>query len=282
MTDQTIGGAQRPIALLLSDVDGTLVTRKKELTPSVIAAVRALGEAGIRFAITSSRPPAGLMHLIEPLGLTTPIAGFNGGLIVDKHDRELRKFPLGREEARQAIDELDRRKIDIWVFYGNEWLLTNPDGAYVAHEQMTIRYAPRVVSDFSPYLDGVTKIVGSGTDPGALIQASMALQNMLGDRASIALSQAYYLDITDKLANKGTAVTVHAEMLGITTDQIATIGDMENDVRMFEKSGFSVAMGNASPEVQARASVVTASNEENGFAQAVERFILPHAPARPV
>ena len=213
--------------------------------------------------------------------------------VIIEHDDGLVVVTINRPEQRnavnravsygvcEAIDELDRRKIDIWVFYGNEWLLTNPDGAYVAHEQMTIRYAPRVVSDFSPYLDGVTKIVGSGTDPGALIQASMALQNMLGDRASIALSQAYYLDITDKLANKGTAVTVHAEMLGITTDQIATIGDMENDVRMFEKSGFSVAMGNASPEVQARASVVTASNEENGFAQAVERFILPRAPARP-
>jgi Cof subfamily protein (haloacid dehalogenase superfamily) len=278
VTDEKKTGAQRPIAMLLSDVDGTLVTRKKELTPRAIAAVRALGDAGIRFAITSSRPPAGLMHLIEPLGLTTPLAGFNGGLIVDKHDRELRKFPLGRDEARQAVEELDRRRIDIWVFHGNEWLVTNPDGAYVAHEQMTIRYAPRIVPDFSPYLGGVTKIVGSGTNPGLLIEASLTLQDMLGERASIALSQPYYLDITDTLANKGTAVLVNAEMLGISPDSIATIGDMENDVRMFEKSGFSIAMGNASPAVQARADVVTASNEEDGFALAVERFILPRAP----
>lgn len=278
MTNETKRGDD-PISFLLSDVDGTLVTKKKEIRPATLAAVKALRDAGVGFGITSSRPPAGLTHLVVPLGLTTPLAGFNGGLIVDEEGKELRKFPLGREEARRAVEELERRNIDIWVFFGNEWLVTNPDGAYVAHEQMTIRYAPRIVTDFDPYLDGVTKIVGSGTDPQALIDASLTLKEMLGERASIALSQAYYLDITDTLANKGTAVAVNAEMLGIPASRIATIGDMENDVRMFEKSGFSIAMGNAAASVQAQADAVTGTNEEDGWAQAVERFILPRAKA---
>jgi Cof subfamily protein (haloacid dehalogenase superfamily) len=270
--------APRRISLLLSDVDGTLVTKKKELTPRVLAAVRALREAGIAFAITSSRPPAGLAHLVEPLGLTTPLAGFNGGLVVDDAGKVLRKIALGPEEARLTIDELARRKIDIWVFYGNDWLITDPDGAYVAHEQMTIRYAPTVVEDFSPYLDGVCKIVGSGHDPDALKQAESALRAILGDRAAVSLSQPYYLDITHALANKGSAVIANAELLGIPTSEIATIGDMENDVAMFAKSGFSIAMGNATPAVKARAMAVTASNEEDGFAQAVEQFVLPFGP----
>ena len=97
--------------------------------------------------------------------------------------------------------------------------------------------------------------------------------------ASAARSQPYYLDVTHPDANKGTVVTTLSKFLSIPTAEIATIGDMPNDVLMFRKSGLSIAMGNASPEVQAQADLVTASYDDEGFAKAMERFILPSAPA---
>ena len=102
-------------------------------------------------------------------------------------------------------------------------------------------------------------------------------QNKLGDRASAARSQPYYLDVTHPRANKGTVVETLSRLLNIPLAQIATMGDMPNDVLMFRKSGFSIAMGNASDEVKAQASVVTDSNENDGFAKAVRKFVLRSA-----
>jgi hydroxymethylpyrimidine pyrophosphatase-like HAD family hydrolase len=91
---------------------------------------------------------------------------------------------------------------------------------------------------------------------------------------SAARSQPYYLDVTHPEANKGYVVSRLSEMLGIPVDQIATIGDMPNDVTMFQKSGTSIAMGQASDEVKSAATYSTTSSEEEGFANAVERYVL--------
>jgi Cof subfamily protein (haloacid dehalogenase superfamily) len=274
-------GRRRPaaVSLLLSDVDGTLVTKDKRLTPATVDAVRRLGESGIAFAITSSRPPQGLLHLIEPLNLTTPIAGFNSGMVMDRDRKVLRRYSLDAEITRRVIAMLDARGIDVWFFNGNDWLIRDVAGVYVDHEHKTIGYGPIETADFEHAFGGATKIVGVSGDFARLAQCEGDMRNAFGNAASIALSQSYYLDITHLDANKGSAVLALAKLFNISTSEIATIGDMSNDVRMFEKSGFSIAMGNATDAVKARANVTTESNQEDGFAKAVERFILPVAPA---
>ena len=87
-------------------------------------------------------------------------------------------------------------------------------------------------------------------------------------------TQPYYLDVTHPDANKGEVVLLLSQLLAIPVEQIATIGDMPNDVLMFAKSGVSIAMVNASPDVQQAATYVTTSYEEEGFANAMERFVL--------
>lgn len=276
MTD--IASPPARISLVLSDVDGTLVTPKKLVTERTIAAARKLKAAGVAFAVTSSRPPAGLAKVVAALGIETPVAGFNGGMIVDRSGATIRKLPLPRDAAARTVAMLTERNIDIWVFVGNDWLLTNPDGEYVAHEKMTLSYGPTIVPDFAPHLDGVTKIVASGSDPDKLREAEAALQQSLAGDAAASMSQTYYVDVTNLNAHKGAAVTSLSEILLIPPAEIATIGDGENDVPMFEASGYSVAMGNASSKVQARANAVTGSNTEEGWADAIERYILPLAP----
>jgi hydroxymethylpyrimidine pyrophosphatase-like HAD family hydrolase len=100
------------------------------------------------------------------------------------------------------------------------------------------------------------------------------VRRIFGEQVSAALSQPYYLDVTHPHANKGEVVTVLSEWLAIPNEQIATIGDMPNDVLMFERSGTSIAMANARPDVRGAATFVTSSNTEEGFAEAMERFIL--------
>jgi Cof subfamily protein (haloacid dehalogenase superfamily) len=266
------------ISLVLADVDGTLVTEDKVLTPRAVAAVIALQAAGIAFAITSGRPPRGMAMLIHPLGLRTPIAAFNGGVFVAPDMNVIEERVLPADVATRAVETISRNRMDVWIYSGRNWLVCDPQAPHVAREQWTVKFAPTVVGDFAAVMASAVKIVGVSDDHDLVARCEQEAQAALGAAASAARSQPYYLDITHPDANKGAVVAMLSKFLSVPPAEIATIGDMPNDVLMFEKSGLSIAMGNASPQVQAQADLVTASNSDEGFASAMERFILDRAP----
>ena len=167
------------VQLVLSDVDGTLLTSDKVLTDATVDAVRALHDAGIRFTVTSSRPPQGLAMLIEPLAIDVPIGAFNGGLFVDSALRVIDQHPPAVDDATGAA----------------------------------------------------AKVVGVGDDHPRAAAAEVSVG--------------------------------------------ATIGDGGNDTLMFARPGTSIAMGNASDEVKGEATLVTASNDDDGFARAAHELVLP-------
>ena len=263
-----------PIALVISDVDGTLVTDDKRLTDASIRAVRALHARGIGFTVISSRPPFGLRMLIEPLALKLPLGAFNGGATVEPDLRVIEQHPVPEPAARRSLEVLGAFGIDAWLFTPGEWLVRNPDGDYVEHERKTIHTEPTLVASFDPHLSRASKIVGASKDFARLDECEPEMRSALSGQASVARSQAYYLDVTPPGVDKGTFVAWMARRLNIPAEAIAVLGDMENDIAMFEKAGLSIAMGNASPEVKRRAHKLTASNAQDGFAQAIERYIL--------
>jgi hypothetical protein len=265
---------KRKISLVLADVDGTLVTEQKVLTKRAQSAVKALQNAGIWFAITSGRPPRGMAMLFDPLELDTPIAGFNGGLFVERDLTILAQRTVPMDVARQAIDLIRAHGLDAWVYRGNDWLITKADAPHVAREAWTVKFEPNVVADVAEKLDQVAKIVGVSDDYERVKRCEADAQTAFARRATAARSQPYYLDITNKDANKGAVVDYLASHMGVPATEIATIGDQPNDVLMFERSGFSIAMGNASDEVKMRADATTDSYNDEGFAKAMERFIL--------
>jgi Cof subfamily protein (haloacid dehalogenase superfamily) len=266
------------VRLVIADVDGTLVTQEKILTERAVDAVHQLRNAGIAFSITSGRPPLGMKMLIDPLGLTTPIAAFNGGVFVHPDLSLMTQSFVPADIAAQVIKAIDQHGLDYWLYTDRDWLVRDSNAPHVAREQWTVKFPPTVVPDFSSHLDRVAKIVGVSDDLASVARCEADVQREFGDHVSAARSQPYYLDVTHPNANKGHVVSVLSEVLSVPREQIATIGDMPNDVLMFRKSGVSIAMGNASPEVQAQATFVTTSNEEEGFAKAIARFILPNAP----
>lgn len=270
---------QRRISLVLSDVDGTLVTADKRLTDASINAVRRLKLAGIRFAITSSRPPRGMAMFVKPLQIDTPIAGFNGGAFTNPDLSMIEQHVLDPGTARQSLELLRQGGLDVWLFSGNDWLVNDPDGPHVAHETHTVDFGPKIVHSFNDRLGAANKIVGVSDDHARIAQCEAEAKKAFGSKASISRSQTYYLDITSINANKGTVLDYHASHLNIPRDEIAAIGDSQNDVFMFKRSGLSIAMGNASAEVKAQANVTTDSNQEDGFARAIDNFILGQAPA---
>jgi Cof subfamily protein (haloacid dehalogenase superfamily) len=266
--------ATRKISLVLADVDGSLVNEEKVLTKRAQTAVKRLRSAGIRFAITSGRPPLGMAMLFDPLELDTPIAGFNGGLFVERDLTILEQKTLPVEVASQAIDLIREHGLDAWVYRGNDWLITKADGPHVAREAWTVKFEPKIVADVGEKLDHVAKIVGVSDDYDKVGRCEADAQAAFGQRATAARSQPYYLDITNKGANKGAVVEYLSSHLNLPAGEIATIGDQPNDVLMFKRSGFSIAMGNASDEVKVQADATTDSCNDEGFAKAMERFVL--------
>jgi Cof subfamily protein (haloacid dehalogenase superfamily) len=269
------GNSAKPVRMVIADVDGTLVTQEKVLTQRAIDAVRNLRTAGIQFSVTSGRPPRGMAMLIEPLQLNQPLAAFNGGVLIQPDLTTVvdQKFlPAGIPE--KVIGSIEHHGLDVWLYTDTEWFVRDPNAAHVAREQWTVKFPPAVVKSFDGLLGRVAKIVGVSDDYRRVMQCEKDVQQAGGTHISAARSQPYYLDVTHPQANKGGVVLALSKLSGIPTAEIATIGDMPNDVLMFEKSGVSIAMGNASAEVQAAATYVTATNEEEGFAAAMERFVL--------
>ncbi|MBY4639829.1 Cof-type HAD-IIB family hydrolase [Gluconacetobacter entanii] len=264
------------IRLVLADVDGTLVTKDKILTPRAIRAVERLRERGILFTITSGRPPRGMKMVIDPLKISEPIAGFNGGMMVRPDFTVIEARTIPTETARKVIGIIRDHKADPWVYDGNDWIVSDASAPHVAREQWTVKFPP-VVGKVDERVDQVIKITGVSDDLALMKRLEHDLQQALGNTASAALSQPYYVDVTNRDANKGGVVMALERLLDIPASQMVTLGDQPNDVLMFRKSGMSIAMGQASPEVQKQATHVSTSCEEEGFANGIEKYVLGDA-----
>ena len=278
------------IRLLIADVDGTLVTHDKVLTERARSVVGRLRTAGIEFAITSGRPPRGMQMLIQPLALTTPIAAFNGGMFVRPDLSLIEQRVLQADVIEPAMETMRAYKLDTWIYRGTDWFVHERHGPHVDREEWTVKFPPTVVPDFGGLTSDVAKLVGVSDDLEAVCKCELAVRQQFTAKVhtkqsnpqresfvSAARSQPYYLDVTHPEANKGYVVRHLSKMLGIRTDQIATIGDMPNDIAMFEKSEISIAMGQANDEVKSAATYSTISSEEEGFANAVERYMLKNS-----
>jgi Cof subfamily protein (haloacid dehalogenase superfamily)/HAD superfamily hydrolase (TIGR01509 family) len=266
--------AMTPIKMLIADVDGTLLTKNKVLTDGTCQAVARLRAAGILFGITSGRPPRGMAMLTKPLNLTTPVAACNGGMFVRPDlTTVIDQRTLSLAVASEVVDYLEESGLDVWVFRGVDWFLREADAFRVDREQRNLQFAPTVVRDVRTVLEGAVKIVGVTPDEALLARCEAELRQRIGSHASAARSSTHYLDVTHPDANKGTVVRLASLNLNIPVEQIAVIGDMPNDVLMFGVAGTSIAMGNSSPEVKRTARYVTSSNEEEGFANAVDWFV---------
>jgi len=265
----------KPIRLFIVDVDGTLVTPEKELTPRAIKAVDELYDAGIKFTITSGRPPRGMKMLIDKLKITAPISSFNGGVFVNPDLSVIEAQTVPEPAVKRTIELIQACGLDPWVYQGQEWYIHDPNAPHVSREQWTVKFPPTVVDKFPEPLDQVFKVTGVSDDYDRVAECSKHIQDELGDQVTAARSQPYYVDVTSPHANKRHVSEKLSKMLNIPFAEIATIGDQPSDLLMFECAGLKIAMGNGADSVKQAADFVTTSNKEEGFANAVEGCLLP-------
>jgi Cof subfamily protein (haloacid dehalogenase superfamily) len=262
------------VALVVSDVDGTLLDPDKNLSPGAPAAVRRLKRAGIRFTIASARPPRLTYPLLRDLHVSEPSACFNGALLIDPDSSVLHQLPMAPSDAQTVADHICNGPLELWVYAGMDWYVSNPACAHVQHQEELMQRKATLLPTYDMSQFHILKLVGVSDDYDAVKRTQAELDNLCCTAISATRSSDYYLDVTHADANKGMVILSLSRMLNIPTEQIATIGDMPTDLLMFRQSGVSIAMGNATDEVKAQATYVTKSNMEDGFACAIDHFIL--------
>ena len=266
---------QTPIRLLISDIDGTLVRHDKGLPEANVFAIKAAIARGLMVSLISARPAAGILPIAAELGLEGPFGAFNGGTIFTAAGGELCAAQVPAALAQQLLDLYAKEGLTIWLFTTNRWLSSDPDNSHTPREVISSGLQPEAVSDFGPFVGDADKVVAVCDDPVKMASVELRARALVGQSATLVRSQDYYLDCTALDANKGDGVTKLAELYGVPIEQVAVIGDQANDVAMFRRAGLSIAMGQASANVQAEADCITSSNEEAGVAHAITRYILP-------
>lgn len=270
-------GVKEPIRLVVSDLDGTLVDRKKQLTPSTISAVGRLRQAGLGFTVISARPRSGMMPIADALGLDVVMGAFNGGTIFRRDGTLLEQHRIDPDIVAGVFAMAEGLAVDRWVFADDRWYANTDQGAHVASERVSSNQAPVIVQDFTALYDRADKVTFVSDDPALLGGLHDRAAAAFGSLATVVQSQTYYLDVTALAANKGNGVALLAEAMATPLAQTAVIGDQANDLAMFARAGLSVAMGQGPEAVRARADFVTAANDADGVAQAIDEIILPRA-----
>ncbi len=264
-----------PIRLVVSDIDGTLVRNDKTLSQANRDAIRALEADGVAVTLISSRPPSGMLWLVGILGITGPLGAFNGGTMVNPDGTIRFAHRLAAADSAVMLRLIGEYGVTPWVFADGAWFTPDPGNHHGVRERRASCLEPALRTDFAELGARIDKIVAVSDDSEVLRRLETEAIAAIGARATIARSQPYYLDITHPLANKGDGIAALAKAAGLDLAQVAALGDMPNDLPMFARVGLSVAMGQAPAEVQAAADATAATNEDDGVADAIERFVRP-------
>ena len=263
------------IRLVISDVDGTLVRSDKSLSDGVVAAVGRLQDEGVPFTIISARPVSGILWIAERLKLTHPMGAFNGGTIVTPDGTTVSAQRIDDDVAEKAIALLTEAKVALWLFADGKWYAQDAANTHMDSERNSANAEPVMFRDPAEVTGPFDKIVGVSDDHDFLATLDGKVAAALGKGATVARSQPYYLDVTAPQADKGHGIAALAKAHGLSLDEVAVLGDQRNDLPMFARAGFSVAMGQGPEEVRAAASRTTTSNDEDGVAHAIDEILLP-------
>ena len=260
------------IALVISDIDGTLITSNHELLDATRRTALRLYERGIELSLASSRPPRAIQSLAEALQLRWGFAAFNGALVVNTKGDVIARSVIAPAIIARVKTIADRFALGTWIYDETDWWAERRD-PFVDREEHTSGFGPKL----DGYADRLTREANKLTvvgNPELVAQAEQQVLADLGRDVSASKSKPRFLDITAFGIHKGTVVVRLAGILNIPTEQVAVIGDGPNDIEMFKQAGISIAMGQAVDEVRHAATYVTASNDDEGWARGIEKFVL--------
>ena len=251
------------IRALAIDLDGTLIGPDESISPAVAEAVRRTAEL-IHISIVTGRESDSVLRYAGELGLTSPQVADNGALILNPQTGdEVWSAPMGRDLARQALEPI--------VETGCRFMATNASGIVTDVDE---------IADWE--LTRVTAFDLTDGEADRMIRAMAEVENLEAVRAFLPYNGLWAVNFNRRGVNKGTGLRALCGLLGIEASQVAAVGDSFNDIPMFQVSGLSMAMGDAPVDVRGVADLVVGGFAEDGLADAIHRYVLPHVrPAWP-
>jgi hypothetical protein len=264
--------------ILVLDLDGTLTNGKKQVTPHTLNRLKKAQQQGVKIVLASGRPTYGVAPIANLLELDKHqgyILSYNGGEIINWENREkLHQKVLDQEVLPYLYDCAKQNDFAILTYDGKYLLTEHPDNEYVMREAHLNVMTPKKVDNF---LDAISfpiakcLIVG---EPERLARLETEMQTVLNGRMEVYRSEPYFLELVPKGIDKAQSLAVLLDQIGMTRHEMICVGDGFNDISMISYAGLGVAMANAQPKVRDMADYITLSNEEDGVAAVVDKFLL--------
>lgn len=258
---------QKPIKLVVTDLDDTLLSPTKEISQNAIAEIRLLKEKGVKFTFITGRPPYAILRFAKQVDLTAPVVGCNGALMAHKG------FPMELEPLNGLLQAAHEKKLTVLVLAGDtEYALG--ETKWTMDRKAADRALPFASIEDLSQKDSIYKvnIMSSDCQDGfaALLPQIEKLQAMY----NITTYGTSGCEIVAKGINKKTGLIELCRLCGVEMAEVLAIGDNENDIEMLKSAGTSAAVRNASPGAKAAAGYVCKAAYTEGFIEAIHKFVL--------
>jgi Cof subfamily protein (haloacid dehalogenase superfamily) len=269
--------------LICIDMDGTLLNDQKTISEGNIKAIRLANEKGVRIAVCTGRIFTSADFFSELLGVKSPVIASNGAYIMEKHkDEVVYKATLGVERCKKLLSVF--RQHDIYPhYYTSDTVFTEKliysssfytevNKTLPKHKQVKIVVVKDWDEVFHKYEKEIFKGIGVDEDIEKIQKAKASVRDM--EEFEVVSSHFDNFEAMNRGVSKGNACKILADYYGIAREKVICIGDSENDLSMIKFAGLGVAMGNADEDVKAAAQYITDSNNCDGVAKAIEKFVL--------
>ncbi|MGL4853549.1 MAG: Cof-type HAD-IIB family hydrolase [Phocaeicola sp.] len=264
--------------LLVLDLDGTLTNKQKEITPKTLQTVMKAQELGVKIVLASGRPTYGIVPLADELELKKYggyILSYNGCEIIDWKSGELLYENALDPEVLPYLHACATKNNFAMISYeGNDVITEHPDDEYVIKEAKLNRMPIKKVENLLETIQfPVAKCLIVG-EPNRLKVLEGEMYEVLKEKMGVFRSEPYFLELVPQGVDKAQSLAVLLSKLGMTRQEMIAIGDGFNDLSMIQYAGLGIAMENAQPVVKEHADYITLTNEEDGVAAAIEKFIF--------
>ncbi len=264
--------------MIVLDLDGTLTNRDKIITEHTKKVLKQAMEKGKIVALASGRPTCGVVPLANELELEKYggyILSFNGGIIQNCRTKEVVLQKMIPVEFNAKIAGLAKDERVTLMAYRDEWIVTdNEKCEYVQLESRITHMKIQQVEDMVKAVDFAVPKMIMTDDGDYLATVEGRVKAALGRNLSVYRSEPFFLEILPRGIDKAQCLEQLLQLIGISREEIIACGDGYNDLTMIKYAGLGVAMENAVLPVRKAADYITLSNDNDGVAHVVEKYML--------